>query len=157
MHLTSRIDYTFWKKLSIPMSGMCMLVLLVMVLVPSLGVAAKGARRWLRLGPISIQPAEMVEARDGDVSGGLSDQEGGQDHVLSERTLAGVDRDRIAQRIGVARTGSRDRRGDRAGDGRMCFSRRRADHSSAWPWHSVRFRSCIGARPWLQLSPPAAS
>jgi len=60
MHLTSRIDYTFWKKLSIPMLA-CMLLLLVLVLVPSLGVAANGARRWLRLGPISVQPAEMAK------------------------------------------------------------------------------------------------
>ena len=43
MQLTSRIDYTLWKKLSIPMLA-CMLLLLVMVLVPSLGVAVKGAR-----------------------------------------------------------------------------------------------------------------
>ena len=60
MHLTSRIDYTLWKKLSIPML-LGMLLLLVMVLVPGLGVAAKGARRWLRVGPISMQPAEMVK------------------------------------------------------------------------------------------------
>lgn len=60
LHLSSRIDYAFWKPLSIPILG-CMVVLLVMVLVPSLGIAAKGARRWLRLGPISIQPAEMVK------------------------------------------------------------------------------------------------
>ncbi len=60
MHLTSRIDYTLWKKLSTPML-LGMLLLLVMVLVPGLGVAAKGARRWLRLGPISMQPAEMVK------------------------------------------------------------------------------------------------
>lgn len=60
MHLTSRIDYTFWKPMSIPILG-CMVLLLVLVLVPSLGVSAKGARRWLRLGPISIQPAEMVK------------------------------------------------------------------------------------------------
>ena len=60
MHLTSKIDYQLWKKLSIPiLIGMA--VLLVMVLIPSLGVAAKGARRWLRCGPISIQPAEMVK------------------------------------------------------------------------------------------------
>ncbi|HSN05130.1 putative lipid II flippase FtsW [Nitrospira sp. NS4] len=60
LQLASRIDYIWWKRLSIPMLG-CMGLLLVMVLIPSLGVSAKGARRWLRLGPISIQPAEMVK------------------------------------------------------------------------------------------------
>ena len=60
MHLTSRIDYQIWKKLSIPIL-ISMMVLLVLVLIPSLGVAAKGARRWLRWGVISIQPAEMVK------------------------------------------------------------------------------------------------
>jgi cell division protein FtsW len=60
LHLASHIDYVWWKRLSIPLLGLSM-VLLLMVLVPSLGVAAKGARRWLRLGPISIQPAEMVK------------------------------------------------------------------------------------------------
>ncbi|HEY6084468.1 MAG TPA: FtsW/RodA/SpoVE family cell cycle protein, partial [Nitrospira sp.] len=60
MHLTSRIDYVLWKKLSMPILA-CMLILLVMVLIPGIGVAAKGARRWLRAGPISVQPAEMVK------------------------------------------------------------------------------------------------
>jgi cell division protein FtsW len=60
LHLASHVDYVWWKRLSIPLLGLIM-VLLLMVLVPSLGVAAKGARRWLRLGPISIQPAEMVK------------------------------------------------------------------------------------------------
>lgn len=60
LHVASRIDYTIWKKLSIPILG-CMIMLLVLVLVPHLGVTAKGARRWLRLGPISIQPAEMAK------------------------------------------------------------------------------------------------
>lgn len=60
MHLTSRVDYALWKKLTIPIL-LCTIMLLVLVLVPSLGIAAKGARRWLRLGPISVQPAEMVK------------------------------------------------------------------------------------------------
>ena len=60
MHLISKIDYTIWKKLSIPLLFMTA-VLLVLVLVPSLGSAAKGARRWLHLGPINIQPAELTK------------------------------------------------------------------------------------------------
>ncbi|MEK7294775.1 MAG: FtsW/RodA/SpoVE family cell cycle protein, partial [Nitrospirota bacterium] len=35
--------------------------LLVLVLMPSIGAMAKGARRWIRMGPISVQPAEMVK------------------------------------------------------------------------------------------------
>ena len=42
-------------------AAQAMMILLAMVLLPSLGVAAKGARRWLRWGSISIQPAEMVK------------------------------------------------------------------------------------------------
>ena len=60
LHLASHIDYIWWKRLAIPLLGL-MTVLLVMVLIPSIGVAAKGARRWLRLGPIAIQPAELAK------------------------------------------------------------------------------------------------
>ena len=60
LHLASHIDYVWWKRLSIPLLGLTVL-LLVMVLIPSLGVSAKGARRWLRLGSISVQPAEIAK------------------------------------------------------------------------------------------------
>jgi len=37
------------------------LALLLAVLVTPLGVTSKGARRWLRLGPLTIQPAEFAK------------------------------------------------------------------------------------------------
>ncbi|MDK2970784.1 MAG: cell division protein FtsW [Candidatus Sumerlaeota bacterium] len=36
-------------------------VLLLLVLVTPLGVTVKGARRWLRLGPVTIQPSEFAK------------------------------------------------------------------------------------------------
>lgn len=60
MHLISKIDYTIWKKLAIPLL-FGTTVLLVLVLVPSLGSVAKGARRWLHVGAINIQPAELTK------------------------------------------------------------------------------------------------
>lgn len=37
------------------------LVLLVLVLVPGIGVKALGARRWLTVGSLTVQPAELVK------------------------------------------------------------------------------------------------
>ncbi|MCP9454686.1 MAG: putative lipid II flippase FtsW [Nitrospira sp.] len=56
----SRIDYVWWKRLAIPFLGVTVL-LLVLVLVPSIGVAAKGGRRWLHAGPVLVQPAELAK------------------------------------------------------------------------------------------------
>jgi cell division protein FtsW len=60
LHLASRIDYPVWRKLAPWLLGGTALLLIV-VLIPSLGLVAKGARRWLRLGPFSIQPAELFK------------------------------------------------------------------------------------------------
>ncbi|MFM8540599.1 MAG: putative lipid II flippase FtsW [Nitrospira sp.] len=60
LQITARVDYMVWKRLAVPVLGLTA-ILLVLVLIPSLGVMAKGARRWIRLGPVSIQPAEMVK------------------------------------------------------------------------------------------------
>ncbi len=60
LHIASRLDYTVWRKLALPILAVTA-VLLILVLIPSLGLMIKGARRWLPLGPISVQPAEIVK------------------------------------------------------------------------------------------------
>ena len=60
LHLASRVDYLVWQRATVLVVGLTVL-LLVLVLVPSIGVAAKGARRWLRLGLVSVQPAELAK------------------------------------------------------------------------------------------------
>jgi cell division protein FtsW len=60
LHVASRVDYVRWRTLAPWLLGGTALLLAV-VLIPSLGLVAKGARRWLRLGPFSIQPAELFK------------------------------------------------------------------------------------------------
>jgi len=58
--VTSRIRYTAWRRYA-PALYLIVLVGLVLVLVPGIGTQINGARRWLDLGPVSIQPAEFAK------------------------------------------------------------------------------------------------
>ncbi len=53
-------DYQRLKGLAYPVL-LVVLLLLVLVLIPGLGHRAGGAARWLRLGPVSIQPSEFAK------------------------------------------------------------------------------------------------
>ena len=54
-----------WQKAA-PWLFLCGLVLLVLVLVPGLGREVNGARRWLDLRVVSLQPSELIKlAGDG--------------------------------------------------------------------------------------------
>lgn len=53
-------NYQFLRKLALPML-LVSLVLLLAVFIPGLGYSAGGAHRWLNLGPINIQPAEIIK------------------------------------------------------------------------------------------------
>lgn len=59
MMITSRVEYTFWKKNATKI-GIIAVVLLVLVLTP-LGIEANGAKRWLGVGGATIQPAEIAK------------------------------------------------------------------------------------------------
>ena len=56
--LAARVDYRRWSKLAIPLLALTV-VLLLGVLVPGMGVAVNGSSRWLRAGPLSLQPSEL--------------------------------------------------------------------------------------------------
>jgi cell division protein FtsW len=58
--VTSRVRYTAWRRYA-PALYLIVLVGLVLVLIPNVGSQINGARRWLDLGPMSIQPAEFAK------------------------------------------------------------------------------------------------
>ncbi len=60
MYILSRIDYHFWKKV-IPVALVVSLIALVLVKVPGIGFSANGATRWIHLGPLFFQPAEVAK------------------------------------------------------------------------------------------------
>jgi cell division protein FtsW len=60
MYVCSKIDYHKWQKLA-PILVLIAVVLLVVVLIPGIGLEIKGARRWLSLGPVTMQPAEIAK------------------------------------------------------------------------------------------------
>jgi cell division protein FtsW len=55
-----RLDYRRLERWVLPLLALAA-VLLVLVLVPPLGQAINGTRRWIRMGPVSFQPAELAK------------------------------------------------------------------------------------------------
>ncbi|MEN3315313.1 MAG: cell division protein FtsW [Acidimicrobiaceae bacterium] len=60
MAVAARIDYRKWRRLAIPLTVVCM-GLLVLVLVPSLGVSVGGSSRWIGIGQARFQPSEVMK------------------------------------------------------------------------------------------------
>lgn len=58
--VASNIHYLQWKKVAFLFGGTCV-VLLMAVLIPGIGERVLGARRWIGLGPISLQPSEFAK------------------------------------------------------------------------------------------------
>ncbi len=60
MLAATRIDYHRYRTLSLPLLVVA-IALLVAVLVPGVGTSVNGAARWLRAGPVGLQPAEFAK------------------------------------------------------------------------------------------------
>ncbi|RUS48434.1 stage V sporulation protein E [Cohnella sp. AR92] len=60
MFATMNIDYTRWKKWA-PAGLIVCFAFLVMVLIPGIGVVRGGARSWLGIGSLGIQPSEFMK------------------------------------------------------------------------------------------------
>ncbi|MEA2667697.1 MAG: cell division protein FtsW [Chloroflexota bacterium] len=56
----ANLDYHRLRPLAWPLA-VATVVLMVLVLLPHFGVEVNGARRWLRLGPLQMQPAELAK------------------------------------------------------------------------------------------------
>ncbi len=56
----SRFDYKRFKTLGLPLMVVSFLLLLA-PLIPGLGVSGGGAHRWLKFGPVTFQPAEIIK------------------------------------------------------------------------------------------------
>ncbi len=60
MTVAYSIDYRVWRRVSL-LGMLLALGLLGLVLVPGIGVEIWGAQRWIRFGPLLVQPAEVAK------------------------------------------------------------------------------------------------
>ncbi len=60
LHWLARWDYDVWNTLTPYVLGLTA-VLLILVLIPMVGTQVNGARRWLRLAGVSVQPGELAK------------------------------------------------------------------------------------------------
>ena len=60
MYLCLKINYKFWRKYAF-LLFLGSIILTALVFIPNLGWSHGGALRWIKLGPISFQPVEILK------------------------------------------------------------------------------------------------
>lgn len=58
--LTANLPYKFWRRFS-GIAIVLSIALLVAVLFTDAGLVAKGSARWLKMGPVNVQPSEIAK------------------------------------------------------------------------------------------------
>ncbi len=62
LFVTSKINYQYWRRYSVPLMIVALLALAFVVFAPkSIAPEINGAHRWIRLGPLSAQPSEFAK------------------------------------------------------------------------------------------------
>ena len=106
------------------------------------GLIGQGSAAMVAAGTYLSAAGGNGQACGGHLSGGVSEQKGRQDHIVSRWPASGPYRDRVAERTRAARTGSWDGCGARTGDNRNVFSRRGTFLSPLGVRLYVRFQPC---------------
>ncbi len=60
LYICSKMDYRIWQRL-VPLALVGSVILLLLVKVPGIGFSAGGASRWIHIGPLFLQPAELAK------------------------------------------------------------------------------------------------
>ena len=58
--VTYSINYTKWKTLALPLFILCVF-LLILVFIPEVSIKTGGARRWINVLGVSLQPSEFLK------------------------------------------------------------------------------------------------
>lgn len=61
MLVALRIDYRHWRRYSVPLMALALVLLLLVLVLPASITTVNGARSWIRLGPLSVQPSEFAK------------------------------------------------------------------------------------------------
>ncbi len=59
--IASRLNYRFFQKPAVSVIFLVITIMLLGLVFSPLGFSAKGASRWLELGPLTFQPAELLK------------------------------------------------------------------------------------------------
>ncbi|HEU5089649.1 MAG TPA: putative lipid II flippase FtsW [Roseiflexaceae bacterium] len=61
MLVAMRLDFRFWRRYSVHLLGVTLVLLLLTLVLPASITTVNGAKSWIRLGPFSMQPAEIAK------------------------------------------------------------------------------------------------